>query len=67
MDVTQAPYKKATAGDDSTALVKLAPYGKVSAALWEVCTLTYFCSMGNIHANTKGYDFIGGLIVAKLA
>ena len=67
VNVTQAPYKKAAAGDDSTALVKLAPYGKVSAALWEVCTLTYFCSMGNIHANTKGYAFIGGLIVAKLA
>ena len=67
VNVTSAPYKKATSGDDSTALVNLSPYGKVSAALWEVCTLTYFCSLGNIHANTKGYKFIGGLIVAKLA
>jgi lysophospholipase L1-like esterase len=65
VNVTQAPYKKATAGDDTalTTLVKLAPYGKIPAAVWEICTLTYFCSSGNIHANTKGYTFIADLAV----
>ena len=33
----------------------------------EVCQLTYFCTLGNIHANSKGYEFIGKLIVAHLA
>ncbi len=73
VNVTQAPYKKATAGDDSDMgtppppAVKLAPYGKIPPAVWEICKLTYYCSMGNIHANTKGYDFIGKLVVADLA
>lgn len=70
VNVTQAPYKKAGAGDDSTGTsypdVKLKPYGEVSPALWEVCELTYYCTLGNIHANTKGYDFIGGLIYASI-
>jgi lysophospholipase L1-like esterase len=75
VNVTQAPYKHATSGDDSDTpvppattvpLIKLKPYGKIPPAVWEVCTLTYFCSQGNIHANTKGYEFIGKLIVAHL-
>ena len=33
-------------------------------AVAEVCQLTYFCSQGNIHADTAGYDFIGALVVA---
>ena len=36
----------------------------IPTAVWEICTLTYFCSQGNIHANTKGYKFIGTLAVA---
>jgi lysophospholipase L1-like esterase len=76
VNVTQAPYKKATSGDDSDTpvppattvpLINLKPYGKIPPAVWEVCSLTYFCSLGNIHANTKGYTFIGKLIVAHLA
>jgi lysophospholipase L1-like esterase len=75
VNVTQAPYKKATSGDDSDIPVppatsvppiKLNPYGKIPPAVWEVCELTYYCSQGNIHANTKGYEFIGKLIVAHL-
>jgi lysophospholipase L1-like esterase len=72
VNVTQAPYKKAIAGDDSDSstlnlpLVNLAPYGKIPPAVWEICKLTYFCSLGNIHANTKGYTFIGQLVVAHL-
>ena len=75
VNVTSAPYKLATAGDDtgSTSSVsptpgdvttKLKPYGVIPAAVWEICKLTYYCSQGNIHANTKGYKFIGSLAVA---
>ena len=78
VNVTSAPYKKATAGDDtnpwtgavpSGPTTKLKGFGKgVPDSVWEVCTLTYYCSIqGDIHANTKGYDFIGSLITAKLA
>ncbi len=68
VNVTQAAYKLATAGDDTalTTTAKLKPYGTIPAAVWEICKLTYFCSMGNIHANTKGYTFIAKLVVADL-
>jgi len=39
-------------------------------AVAEVCDLTWYCNsttFGDIHANTKGYDFIGGLVVSTLA
>ena len=39
------------------------------AAVAEVCELTWYCassSFGDIHANTKGYAFIGSLVVADL-
>jgi lysophospholipase L1-like esterase len=66
VNVTQARYQKAISGDDTplTTTVNLKPYGKIPVAVWEVCTLTYYCSQGNIHANTKGYTFIGKLTVA---
>jgi len=69
VNVTKAPYKYATAGDDTplTTLKKVMPYGKIPAAVAEICQLTYFCSQGNIHANTTGYTNIGKLIVAHLA
>jgi lysophospholipase L1-like esterase len=68
VDVTQAPYKLATSGDDTalTTTAKLNPYGTIPVAVWEICKLTYFCSLGNIHANTKGYTFIAKLVVADL-
>ncbi|HUY65477.1 MAG TPA: SGNH/GDSL hydrolase family protein [Acidimicrobiales bacterium] len=68
VNVTQAPYKKATSGDDTalTTTAKLSPYGTIPAAVWEICKLTYYCSVGNIHANTKGYTFIAKLVVADL-
>ena len=49
----------------STSLTKvssLKPYGKIPKAVSEICKLTYYCSLGNIHANTKGYTDIGKLI-----
>jgi len=33
----------------------------------QVCTLTWFCSLGNIHAQSSGYRFIGQQIVAEYA
>jgi lysophospholipase L1-like esterase len=68
VNVTTAPYKLATAGDDTplTTTTKLKPYGVIPDAVWEICKLTYYCSLGNIHANTKGYTFIGKLVAADL-
>jgi lysophospholipase L1-like esterase len=42
--------------------VTLAPYGTIPVAVAQVCQLTYFCSQGNIHANSTGYALIGRLI-----
>jgi hypothetical protein len=30
-----------------------------------VCALTWFCTKGDIHAHTVGYDLIGRLVVAR--
>ena len=49
---------------------KLTGFGRVPVPVAEVCTLTWYCdptTFGDIHANTRGYTFIGKLIVAKLA
>ena len=35
----------------------------VPKAVAEVCTLTWYCQLGNIHANNTGYMDIGKLIV----
>lgn len=37
----------------------LAPYGTIPKAVAEVCELTWYCQLGNIHAKTLGYHFIG--------
>ncbi len=70
VNVTTAPFRQATTGDDSDVagapLIHLRSHGDVPPAVWEVCKLTYFCSQQNIHANTRGYQFIGKLIVAAL-
>jgi lysophospholipase L1-like esterase len=53
-----------------TALTKtttLAPYGSLPTAVAKVCTLTWFCKQGNIHATTKGYTLIGQLVAARYA
>jgi len=50
-----------------TKMVGLKPYGKLPAPVARVCRLTWFCSQGNIHATTRGYTFIGKLIVARYA
>jgi lysophospholipase L1-like esterase len=40
-------------------------YGTIPAAVASVCTFTWFCAQGNIHATTKGYTLIGQLVVAR--
>jgi len=35
----------------------------VPKAVSEVCQLTWYCQLGNIHANNTGYTLIGNLIV----
>ncbi|HUY22062.1 MAG TPA: SGNH/GDSL hydrolase family protein [Acidimicrobiales bacterium] len=49
-----------------TKLSNLAPYGKIPKAVAEVCKYTWYCALGNIHANDKGYKTIGKLIAAAL-
>lgn len=82
VDVTDAPYGLATAGDDTGSFdistgaytgptTKLKGFGKdVPVPVAEVCDITWYCgaaTFGDIHANNKGYHLIGSLIVAKLA
>jgi len=50
-----------------TDVTTLSPYGTIPKAVAEVCTLTWYCSLGNIHANTAGYTFIGQQIGAEYA
>jgi lysophospholipase L1-like esterase len=67
VNVTSAPYGKAAKGDDTSLSITetVNPYGTVPVAVGEICQLTYFCSQGNIHANTAGYNFIGKLMLAE--
>lgn len=50
-----------------TTTVTVAPYGQIPRAVSNVCTLTWYCAVGNIHATTKGYAFIGKLVAARYA
>ena len=47
--------------------VRLPPYGRIPVPVASVCRLTWFCAQGNIHATTRGYTFIGRLVVAQFA
>jgi lysophospholipase L1-like esterase len=49
-----------------TRTVTLKPYGVIPVAVARVCTLTYYCDVGDIHAKTPGYGVIADLIVATL-
>ncbi len=66
-----ATFVDITAATDAytplTDLTTLAPYGTIPKAVAEVCTLTWYCSLGNIHANTAGYTFIGQQIANEYA
>lgn len=41
----------------------LRPYGTVPVAVAEVCRLTWYCTLGNVHATSAGYRQIGHEIV----
>jgi hypothetical protein len=42
------------------------PYGRIPVAVADVCKYTWYCSEGNIHPHTLGYELIAKLIVAAL-
>jgi lysophospholipase L1-like esterase len=48
-----------------TKIVNLKPYGPIPVPVANVCTLTWYCAQGNIHATTTGYSFIGKLIMTR--
>lgn len=48
-----------------TKTTTLKPYGSIPVPVAKVCTLTWFCAQGNIHAKTVGYNLIGKLITAS--
>jgi lysophospholipase L1-like esterase len=50
-----------------TKVVNVKPYGPIPVPVANVCTLTWYCAQGNIHATTTGYAFIGKLIVNRYA
>lgn len=49
-----------------TRTVTLKPYGVIPVAVARVCTLSYFCTLGDIHLKTPGYGIIADLIVGTL-
>jgi hypothetical protein len=42
------------------------PYGKIPVPVANVCALTWYCALGNIHENTKGYQAEGKDITTAL-
>jgi lysophospholipase L1-like esterase len=48
-----------------TKTVKTKRYGRIPVPVQKVCSLTWFCSKGDIHSKTPGYNIIGKLIVSK--
>ena len=68
VNVTDAPFRRAFSGADTplTLTQRTKAFGIIPVAVQEICRLTYFCTLQNIHANTRGYRFIGTLIVATL-
>jgi hypothetical protein len=45
--------------------VRFRPYGTIPLPVASVCSLTWFCARGDIHANTRGYTLMGRLVVAR--
>jgi lysophospholipase L1-like esterase len=48
-----------------TNTVKTKSYGKIPVPVATVCSLTWTCNRGDVHATTKGYNLIGQLTVAR--
>lgn len=49
-----------------TQTTTLAPYGTIPVPVAKVCTLTWFCAVGDIHARRDGYALIANLIAGTL-
>lgn len=41
-------------------------FGKIPVAVADVCVLTYYCQLQDVHPTTRGYNLIARLIVAQL-
>jgi lysophospholipase L1-like esterase len=68
VDVTKAtgaykPLSKETKSKSKKGKSK--SYAGLPIAVSRVCRVSWYCTKGDIHANTKGYDFIGHMIVKK--
>lgn len=62
VDVTAATG----AYDPLTETTTLAPFGTIPVPVAKVCTLTYYCQLGDIHPRTAGYRVIAKLIAKTL-
>jgi lysophospholipase L1-like esterase len=48
------------------ATTTLAPWGAIPVPVAKVCTLTWYCSLGDIHPRNAGYEAIAKLVLATL-
>lgn len=62
VDVTEATGGYTPLTETTT----LEPYGELPVAVAEVCRLTWFCEITDIHPNAEGYREIAELVVAAL-
>jgi lysophospholipase L1-like esterase len=62
VDVTKATGAYGSLDEMTT----LAPYGQIPVPVAKVCTLTWYCSDGDIHSRKSGYGVIADLIVGTL-
>ena len=60
VDVTKATGAYGPMTDTTT----VAPFGVLPTPVARVCQLTWFCTKGDIHPHTAGYDLIGQLVVS---
>lgn len=49
-----------------TQTTSLPPYGTLPRSVAEVCQLTYYCQLQDIHPRTPGYTLIAGLVAKAL-
>jgi lysophospholipase L1-like esterase len=62
VDVTAATGAYGSLDDTTT----LAPWGVIPTPVAEVCTLTWYCALGDIHPRNAGYKAIAKLVLATL-
>ena len=58
LDITEASGAYQPLSND----VVVRPYGRIPAAVGDICGLTWACSREDIHPTTRGYQFIARLI-----